>query len=83
MCVCQLAKCASPQLCLPPQQGVDKQAESENQVKKVFLVKLICTDLSNSNLPAGGQKVVHVPSTLGCRQLWLRKEHQSAVISVL
>jgi len=26
--------------------------------------------LSNSNLPAGGQKVVHVPSTLGRRQLW-------------
>jgi len=26
--------------------------------------------LSNSNLPAGGQKVVHVPSTLGRGQLW-------------
>lgn len=26
--------------------------------------------LSNSNLPAGRQKVVHVPSTLGRGQLW-------------
>jgi len=26
--------------------------------------------LSNSNLPAGRQKVVHVPTTLGRRQLW-------------
>ena len=56
------------QMCFPTTLGVDKR-----KVKR-FLLKLI-TDLSNSNLPAGGQKVVHVPSTLGRGQLWLRKEH--------
>ena len=61
-------------------EGVDKQ---ESESKEALVTKADQTDLANSDLPAGGQEVVHVPAALGCRQFWLGEKCQLAIMLLL
>ena len=61
-------------------EGVDKQ---ESESKEALVTKADQTDLANSDLPAGGQEVVHVPAALGCRQFWLGEKCRLAIMLLL
>ena len=82
----RLGETARQSVCLPfaqmrsPQLSRKALTKQESESKEALVTKADQTDLSNSDLPAGGQEVVHVPAALRCRQFWLGEKCRLAML---